>query len=351
MSAPLSFFVGSASAPNVLRLVKNIGWMLSDVTNLHLVATDPDVFDEEIREFFEVFGNNHPSTIRGEYAAVNDYLRNASPGSITQLTYPPIHGTLVGFAARRYGVPFTYRYNGDRFKEYTVARGREKAVAFGLGNVLGRVPLRLCDQAIALGDRGKERLVEYGLTSESVSVLPPSIDVDAFQSDDDDPLDVAIPSDHSLVLFVGRLSQLKGIETVERTLPEIVQRRSDIHFVFIGDPDRTLSVPSDCRDHVTVLGRVSPDQMPSYYRRADLLLHPSLTEGIPRAVLESLAAGTPVLARDVGDVAAVTENTFTTSGEMIESILSHEELPLDSVDPFSRKRLKTTYTAFFSQFC
>lgn len=350
MPRSLAFFVGAASAPNVRRLVSNFGWMLSDLTDLHLVTTDPDSFDTETLSCYDVFGRAHPSTTRGEFAAVNEYLRESSPGALMQLTFPPLHGTIAGLAAKRFDVPFVYRYNGDRFTEYTVARGREKVLAFGIGNVLGRVPLLLADHYVTLGPRGTERLTEYRVDLDSITELPPSIDVNAFRMVGANPVFSEVPAHRRIVLFVGRLSHLKGAETLERTIPSILTRRSDLQFAFVGDPEQTLSVPSPYKEHVTVVGHVPPEQMAAYYGQADLLVHPSLTEGIPRAVLESLASGTPVLARDVGDVAAVTDNTFTTDEEFVEQVLGLEDLQLDSVEPFARETLRPTYRLFFEQF-
>jgi glycosyltransferase involved in cell wall biosynthesis len=325
--------------------------MLSDGPNLHLVTTDPDSFATETLSHFDVFGADAPSSRRGEFRALSAYLETIKPGAVVQLTYPPVHGSIVGLATRRFAIPFVYRYNGDRFREYSVARGRDKLVAFGVGNVLGRLPLRLSDHYIALGPSGKSRLMEYGVDESAITILPPSIHVEAFTALDSEPPYASIPDDRKIVLFVGRLSYLKGVKTLERTIPEALKQRPDLHFAFVGESEHKLTLPARCTDNVTVLGRVSPENVPAYYRHADVLVHPSLTEGVPRAVLESLAAGTPVLARDVGDVASVTDNTFRTDEEFLDRLLSLEDLPLDNVKPFARETLRPRYAQFFQYYC
>src|SRR5690606_12981946 len=48
-----------------------------------------------------------------------------------------------------------------------------------------------------------------------------------------------------------------------------------------------------------------------YFKKADLLLHPSSTEGLPRVALEALAFGKPIIANSVGGVTDVVINNYT----------------------------------------
>jgi glycosyltransferase involved in cell wall biosynthesis len=256
-----------------------------------------------------------------------------------------LHGTIAGSLANRHDVPFVYRYSGDRFYEYRVARGRERFNAFALGSVLGRVPIRLAARHIALGPAGKRRLVARGVPSQRITILPPAVDPTQF--DGSDPISLDVPDDRKLVLFVGRVSHLKGVETLERVIPSVVERRDDLQFVCVGNVERDLDVPKQVQDHVMSVGKVPPDTVSDYMSAADLLLHPTLTEGVPRVLLESLAAGTPVLARDVGDVASVTDNTFDSDKELKDRLTNLEAIPLEGVSPFTQEHLETAYRDFF----
>lgn len=347
MSSPLSFFLGAATSYNVRHLATNIDWMLSNSGPIHLISTEPDTY-APITHSFDLYGGDCTSSIRGEIAALRGYLSKHKPAVLVELTRPPVHGTLCGLATRPHDVPFVYRYSGDRFAEYRVARGKRRITSFSLGKVLGRVPLFLADEYVTLGPNGTERLADRGVDTDRITVLPPSVDVTRFESATDPPSDIS--SDHSLALFVGRLSRLKGIKTLERTLPTILDQRPDIKVMFIGDGEATLTLPERHRDKVMFLGPVEPTKLPAYFHRADLLVHPSLTEGIPRVILESLASGTPVIARDVSDVASVTANTFTTDEEFAEMVLNYESLAIDDVTPFTRETLQPTYQRFFESF-
>jgi glycosyltransferase involved in cell wall biosynthesis len=98
------------------------------------------------------------------------------------------------------------------------------------------------------------------------------------------------------------------------------------------------------------MGHVEPECVPRYLQWADVMIHPSLTEGVPRAVLESLAVGTPVIARDVGEVASVTNNTFITDKDFINMVCDFEKLPVDSIAHFNIDEVKNDYQEFFSEY-
>ena len=53
-------------------------------------------------------------------------------------------------------------------------------------------------------------------------------------------------------------------------------------------------------DRVRLHGQLEPAQVCAHLQRADTLLHASLSEGLPNAVLEAMACGLPVVATDVG---------------------------------------------------
>jgi glycosyltransferase involved in cell wall biosynthesis len=343
----IGIYAGAASSPNVVRLLRNLSRMLGGEYDIDIVASGPAFADADLPDdTLETYGFTTPL---GGIRALSQYGRQNDPAVLVQVTDPPIHGTVVGAVGARIGIPTVYRYSGDRFYEYRVTQGYQRLSAFGLGAVLGRVPLRLNDRFVALGPCGKRRLVARGVPATDVTILPPSIDTEGFAAVE--PVRPAVPPDRKLVLSVGRLTRLKGKATLESVIPTILHDRDDLHFVCVGAAETGLEVPEECRGHVTLTGRVPPEAVGGYMAAADLLVHPSLTEGVPRVLLESLAAGTPVLAREVGDVPAVTGNTFRTDGELVDRLRRLESIPLDDVEPYTRRNLAPRYREFFARFC
>jgi hypothetical protein len=65
---------------------------------------------------------------------------------------------------------------------------------------------------------------------------------------------------------------------------------------------------------------------------------------------QALVCDTPVIVRDVGELASVTANLFTTDAEFVDLVCGFEDLPLDDSRPFSMAALKEQYISFFTQF-
>ncbi len=66
-------------------------------------------------------------------------------------------------------------------------------------------------------------------------------------------------------------------------------------------------------ERVTFLGNVAHDELPAWLSNATALCLPSYNEGVPNVVLESMAAGTPVLATSVGGIPEVVDEIFAES--------------------------------------
>lgn len=344
------FFIGDADSPNLQRLLKNIGWMLSNRFELDLLVSDYSRLDKSAIKYYNI--TEQPPDNRSfitKIRQIRQYITSANPEVITQLTQPPNHGCIVGVACFNTNTSFVYRYSGDRFFNYNLRPGLQKVAAFGLNNIIGRIPLRVADQYIALGPTGKQRLTNRGVKESDVTILPPAIAPESLDRKDETEINRNIPEDRKIALFVGRRVPLKGLETLEAVIPEILKKRDDLQFVLVGGGNRSLSISKSFQDHVTVVGKVPPSNVAKYYHRANLLIHPSLTEGVPRTVLEALFADIPVIARDVGDVATITENTFTEEAEFIDMVCKFGELTVDDPKDFTRGKLKDRYMSFYNQ--
>ena len=347
MNDPIAVFSGSKSLFNVLHDVKNTGWMLSDAVDLDLVTTKPDDFGSHVDEHFEVHSYDHNGRF-AELRTLQSYLHTETPRAVVTVVEQPLHATSVALLLKRHGIPFTYRYASDLFNMYRVERGWKKPARFALNNGLSQVPVRMADNCIALGPTAKKRLMDRGKEASDVPILPPPVDEDRF-AEDHDPPEWDVPDDRSVALFAGRRTRIKGMGDMDIAIPEIVDRRDDMQFAFVGSHGREPDVPPAYEDHVTMVGRVPLGEMPRYFQAADLLVLPSYHEGLPRVVLEALAAGIPVVARDIADVAYATDNTFTDIQQFIDMVVKFEQLPVDDVTPFTRETLKEEYVDFFQR--
>lgn len=117
------------------------------------------------------------------------------------------------------------------------------------------------------------------------------------------------------IVSVGLLRWLKGHEYALRTIYELGRQGVAVRLDVLGeDPERLLGEPSDrprlentiaqlgLESRVRVHGQVPPEQVRRHLHAADVLLHTSLSEGIPTAVLEAMACALPVVVTDCGGV-------------------------------------------------
>jgi glycosyltransferase involved in cell wall biosynthesis len=118
---------------------------------------------------------------------------------------------------------------------------------------------------------------------------------------------VGFELDSTIVLFVGNLAPEKAISVLLEAFAQLVSRQGLIALYIVGDGplEKQLKSQSDTlglSDFVTFLGKVPHRRISTYLNAADVLCLPSLREGCPNVVLESLACGTAVVASAVGAV-------------------------------------------------
>ena len=107
-----------------------------------------------------------------------------------------------------------------------------------------------------------------------------------------------------MVGTVARLAELKGHDDLLKAMQGTLLAESPIKFLWVGDGYlgaqlRRQVEKLGLEDRVVFTGALPPDQMPVVMRSIDLLVHPSLREGLPRTVPQALLSGTPVVAYDV----------------------------------------------------
>jgi glycosyltransferase involved in cell wall biosynthesis len=114
-----------------------------------------------------------------------------------------------------------------------------------------------------------------------------------------------------LVGTVTRLSRQKDPSALLGAIRRVVDSRPDAHCVIVGDGPLRHAVETSVerlglRHHVTLLGH--RDDVAALLPGLDVFVLSSRWEGLPRVVVEAMAAGVPVVATDAGGVAEVVEN-------------------------------------------
>jgi D-inositol-3-phosphate glycosyltransferase len=168
-----------------------------------------------------------------------------------------------------------------------------------------------CCRIIASTDSEKTALHQYyGILPEKVSVIPCGVNTELFQPSDKQLARRKLGlNDGKIILFVGRIERLKGIDKIIRALPYLGSTRPRL--VIVGEDGnrpgeietlKNLAQNLKVSDSVIFTGLIDYEKLPAYYNAADVCVFPSYYESFGLVPLESLACGTPVVATDVGDL-------------------------------------------------
>ncbi len=120
--------------------------------------------------------------------------------------------------------------------------------------------------------------------------------------------ELALPESAPLIVAVGNLYPVKGHTVLIEAMAQLRTRPTPVHLAIAGRGDaltalQTQAAAAGLSDRIHFLGL--RNDVPDLLASADLFVHPSLSEGLPIAVLEAMGAGLPVIATAVGDVPTV----------------------------------------------
>ena len=160
----------------------------------------------------------------------------------------------------------------------------------------------------------------YKAKANKLVVIPPGVDVSHFYPipADEAKMYVGLKPSDRMVLYVGRIEPLKGVDTLIQAMSCLQWKEErPVHLAIIGgDPaasPRKMSAEMArlqklCDDlavdqTVVFLGKRDQDKLPYYYSAAELVVMPSHYESFGMVALEAMACGTPVIASEVGGLA------------------------------------------------
>lgn len=106
-----------------------------------------------------------------------------------------------------------------------------------------------------------------------------------------------------VILYVGRLSEEKGLEYLIQAIPHILKKVTNCSVLIVGDGNKReelehLAKRLKIQESILFIGSVPHKQLPLYYSAADVLVLPSLHEGFPVVVMEGLLMGCRIVLTD-----------------------------------------------------
>ncbi len=223
------------------------------------------------------------------------HIHMAEHGSVVR------KGIIVLLAAL-FRVPVVLHLHGGRFPDQVRNAGPFTRWAI-------RRMVALCSETVVLGDFWRRFMIEeFGSEARRVTVLH-----NAVPGPQATPLR---PADRPVrILFLGRLIRLKGIHVLLEALAAQECRNRAWELVIAGDGDldtyRRQVETLGLADRVTFTGWLDQDGCRRQLLQADVLVQPSMFEGLPMAVLEAMAHGLSIIATPVGSVGDAIEHETT----------------------------------------
>jgi D-inositol-3-phosphate glycosyltransferase len=169
----------------------------------------------------------------------------------------------------------------------------------------------------------------YDVPAAKISVIAPGIDTSLFRPMDKNQARQHIHADpnHKIVLFVGRVEPLKGIDTLlysMKILKEQYPNETICLWIVGGDTSeptkrwpktlreltliqKTLSLHSAVR----FVGRQKQTELPYYYNAADVVVMPSHYESFGMSALEAIGCGVPVITTNVAGISGLISDEYT----------------------------------------
>jgi D-inositol-3-phosphate glycosyltransferase len=180
----------------------------------------------------------------------------------------------------------------------------------------------------------------YKADASKLVVIPPGVDVSRFYSipADEARTYIGLKPDDRMILFVGRIEPLKGVDTLLEAMSCLqLKEKKRVHLAIIGgepdaDPETMTAEMARLMNlcevlgldqSVVFLGKRDQDKLPYYYSAAEVVVMPSQYESFGMVALEAMACGTPVVASEVGGLAYLVrdgETGFTIPAEEPETL-------------------------------
>jgi teichuronic acid biosynthesis glycosyltransferase TuaC len=241
---------------------------------------------------------------RSVHGTVRRLLEARAPDAVLGYWAHP-DGEVAVRVARSVGVPAVVMVGGSDVLLLTQQPGRRRCILD---------VLQAADAVVPVSQDIKEKLVGFGIAPAKIHVVSSGVDVERFYPGDraEARRRLGLPDNRPVLVWVGRMVPVKALNVLLDACTRLRDRGLAFSLYLVGDGPLRRELESRSRSlglsgAVVFPGVVAHDRLPDWYRAADFTLLPSLSEGVPNVLRESLACGTPFVASRVGGIPELAE--------------------------------------------
>ncbi len=212
-----------------------------------------------------------------------------------------VAGYVGSILKKKYGIPLIVNVHGADINRFILAKeGGEITTKRAVSS------LEMADAIIAVSMDLANKTASVGGGSKKIHMIYNGIPLDMFYPGKkiDMRKKLNLPIYKKILFFAGNVIEQKGVFDFLDAIGILSRWRDDILIVFAGKDGTSGKFTEKIKSNSDILyvGQINHDLVPFYMQSADLLVHPSHSEGFGIVIAESLACGLPVISTCVGAI-------------------------------------------------
>lgn len=223
----------------------------------------------------------------------------------------------------KYNIPLFVTFHTLALMKNLVAR--DESEREDIGRIKSELLLvRKADRIIATSESDAQYLnTLYSCPKSKISIVTPGVDLKMFSPKDKKTSKEIIGAEqnHKLILFVGRIEPLKGIDVLLYAMKILLENNSNMRlclWILGGEINNNSDEWSkelrrldklrqllNISTEVTFVGRKQQSELSNYYNASEIVILPSHYESFGIVALEAMSCGVPVITMDTAGIASL----------------------------------------------
>lgn len=191
------------------------------------------------------------------------------------------------------------------------------------------------DKVICYTEEEKSRVIKLGVDPEKVEVIHNGINTELFTPKPN-------KEKTNQLLWIGRFIQGKGVKYLINAFKLVLDQHPHLKLLMVGkgplkeDIEEKI-IQLGLQDNVTIKEFVPNSEILKLYQNSDVFVLPSLEEGVPRTILESMSCGVPVVCTELPQLLNIVKGCGITVPTKDSHALAEAIIKLVDDEDLSRK--------------